>query len=198
MDKRYQIFISSTYKDLVEERRATSEAIIRLGCFPAGMELFPASSKSQFEYIKQVIDNSDYYILILAGKYGSMYDKSISYTEMEFNYAKKQGIPILAFVKRDINNLPKSKIESSVIKKDLLVKFRTSILNDKLVEMWDSPEELKYAVSNSLFKEFSDNPRRGWIRAKESDEYKAPRIFIDSNVPKDAQNGDIWIGGTWR
>ena len=70
-EKRYQIFISSTYSDLLEERRAVMDAILDLKCFPSGMEMFPAVDMEQFEYIKQIIDESDYYVLLLAGRYGS-------------------------------------------------------------------------------------------------------------------------------
>ena len=105
MNKRYQIFISSTYKDLVEERRAAMEAIIELDCFPAGMESFPASSQRQFDYISKIIDKSDYYIIIIAGKYGTLSDEGISFTEKEFDYAVEKGIPIISFVKRDISKL---------------------------------------------------------------------------------------------
>ena len=70
-EKKYQVFVSSTYEDLVEERKEVVQAILECGCIPAGMELFPGSSRSQWEVIKQVIDDSDYYVMILAGKYGS-------------------------------------------------------------------------------------------------------------------------------
>lgn len=36
------------------------------------MELFPASNKSQWDFIKRVIDESDFYLVIIAGKYGSI------------------------------------------------------------------------------------------------------------------------------
>ena len=49
MNKRYQIFISSTYEDLKEEREVVMQAVLQLKCFPAGMELFPAASIKQFE-----------------------------------------------------------------------------------------------------------------------------------------------------
>lgn len=194
MDKRYQVFISSTYEDLKRERRAAIEAIVDLGCFPAGMESFPASSQSQFEYITRVIDKSDYYILILAGKYGSLYDKSISYTEKEYNYAKEKGIPILAFVKKDIENLPESKKEISLKKRKMLESFKDSILNNKLVGMWNNAEELKRLIIQSLNKEFNDNPRTGWIRAGESDKYVSPIVYFTSEEPVNASVGDIWIG----
>ena len=71
MDKRYQVFVSSTYKDLIDERQEVMQALLETDCIPVGMELFPASSDSQWEYIKHIIDECDYYILIIAGRYGS-------------------------------------------------------------------------------------------------------------------------------
>lgn len=60
MKKKYQVFVSSTYDDLIEERKIVSQALLETSCFPAGMELFPASSLEQWELIKNVIDDSDY------------------------------------------------------------------------------------------------------------------------------------------
>lgn len=62
--------------------------------------MFPAADSEQFEYIKTIINESDYYVLVVAGRYGSIAEDGDSYTEKEFNYAVEQGIPILAFVKR--------------------------------------------------------------------------------------------------
>jgi len=75
MDKRYQIFISSTYADLKEERRRVIQTVMELDCIPAGMELFPAADEEQFEFIKRVIDDCDYYLLIIGGRYGSTTDQ---------------------------------------------------------------------------------------------------------------------------
>lgn len=41
MNKRYQIFISSTIKDLKGQRSALTQTILRKGYYPAGMEWFP-------------------------------------------------------------------------------------------------------------------------------------------------------------
>jgi len=51
MKVKYQVFISSTFKDLIEERQAAVEAILKAGHIPAGMELFK-SGKTQLETIK--------------------------------------------------------------------------------------------------------------------------------------------------
>jgi hypothetical protein len=72
MDKRYQVFISSTYADLQEERRRVIQTVIETDCIPAGMELFPAADEEQLEFIKRVIDDCDYYLLIIGGRYGSL------------------------------------------------------------------------------------------------------------------------------
>ncbi|MGN1152692.1 MAG: DUF4062 domain-containing protein [Candidatus Gastranaerophilaceae bacterium] len=58
-DKKYQIFVSSTYKDLKNERKAVIEQILNMGHLPVGMELFVASDDEQFEYIKRITNNCD-------------------------------------------------------------------------------------------------------------------------------------------
>lgn len=83
MNKKYTVFLSSTYDDLREERREVIHALLELGCIPCCMENFPSDDDEQFEFIKSVIDECDYYILILAGRYGSIGKYGISFTEME-------------------------------------------------------------------------------------------------------------------
>jgi len=45
LEKRYQVFISSTFQDLQGARQEVSQALLRADCFPAGMELFPAADE---------------------------------------------------------------------------------------------------------------------------------------------------------
>ena len=116
MDKRYQVFISSTFLDLKEKRQAVSQALLRSDCFPAQMENWPAMDAEQMEAIKQIIDESDYYVVISAGKYGSVSpDTGLSYTEMEYDYAVETGKPIIRLLHRDpFGALKGSQIESKV------------------------------------------------------------------------------------
>lgn len=161
MEKRYQIFISSTYADLIDERKGIMEAVLSLNCFPAGMEMFPATNMDQLEYIKKVIDMSDYYVLIIAGRYGSLAKDGISYTEKEYNYAKWKNIPILAFIYEDIEKLPSSKVDKNTEK---LEKFRNKVKKNRIVKFWSSASELKYMIHDSLLSEFGLNPQEGWIK----------------------------------
>jgi hypothetical protein len=61
MEKRFQVFISSTFIDLINERQAVLKAVLELNHMPAGMELFPATDDTSWQLIKDVIDSSDYY-----------------------------------------------------------------------------------------------------------------------------------------
>ena len=168
MEKRYQIFISSTFADLEEERKGVMEAIISLNCFPAGMEMFPATDTEQFEYIKTIIDESDYYVLIIAGRYGSVAEDGVSYTEKEFDYAKEKGVPILTFIKKNIEIIPASKTDQDNKKKKKLLAFREKAMKGRMVKFWDNASELKYNLQTSLSQEFRRNPRIGWIRGNTS------------------------------
>lgn len=85
MNKKYQVFVSSTYKDLKEERLAVTQQLLKMGFIPVGMEQFPASNMSQMEYIKMMLDSCDYYLLILAGKYGTVDTDGIGFTEKEYD-----------------------------------------------------------------------------------------------------------------
>src|SRR5436305_6908804 len=100
---RLQVFVSSTFSDLREERQAAVEAILSAGHIPAGMELFAAGDESQMEVIKQWIDESDVYLLILAGRYGSIESRTgKSYTQLEYEYALNKSKPLFACVIREI------------------------------------------------------------------------------------------------
>ena len=160
MDKIYRVFISSTYEDLKEERKEVTQALLEMDCFPTGMELFQASNETQWELIKRVIDSCDYYIVIIAGRYGSVHKETKkSYTQMECEYALESGIPILGFIRRDLDSLPHNKVD------DLSkVKQFIKIVKQKEVKYWSTPHELAGAVSRAMHHATENYPRIGWVR----------------------------------
>lgn len=96
---KYQVFISSTYEDMKEERQAAMSAILSMKHIPAGMEYFPARYLDQFEVIKSWIAMCDIFLLILGGRYGSICDNTgKSFVEMELEYAERTGKPIIAVI----------------------------------------------------------------------------------------------------
>ena len=101
-EKKIQVFVSPTYTDLKEERQAAVEAILSSGHIPAGMELFTAGDESQMTVIERWIDESDVYLLLLGGRYGSIEKVSgKSYTHLEYDYAIKKKIPLFAVLITD-------------------------------------------------------------------------------------------------
>ncbi len=171
MNKRFQVFISSTFYDLKEERKAIIESLLNAKYIPAGMETFSASSDEQFNYIKKIIDDCDYYILILKTNYGSISSSTgISYTEMEYNYAMSKKMPILAFVYDQLENIELSNREKK--NRALFFEFRDRILStNRLCKMWTSSLELIPSVMESLNEEVQSNPQIGWIRPDFYEQY---------------------------
>lgn len=171
MDKKYQIFISSTYDDLKDARRKVQDAILSMYQFPIGMEMFSAADEEQWKIIRETIDSTDYYVLILGQRYGSVIDSGedagISYTEKEFRYANDNGIPILVFIIDDSVPLLPKDIESDGEKREKLNAFKSVVKTGRMVEWWKTPEDLAQKVTIALYKAISHKKRPGWIRSDE-------------------------------
>lgn len=163
-DKKYQVFISSTYTDLVDERKAVEETIIRSGDFPVGMEAFPAADEEQFEFIKTIIDKCDYYILIIAGRYGSRAPDGLSYTEKEYRYAVENGIPVLVMLHGDRGSLSVDRSETDTEQIELLEKFISSVSEGRLRKNWTTVDGLKLVVREALDYAKATKQRPGWVR----------------------------------
>lgn len=161
---KYQVFISSTYVDLIEERRVVMESILKMDCIPAGMELFPAANDEQFEFIKRVIDDCDYYIIILGGRYGSSGSDGIGYTEKEFDYAISKGIPVVSFIHEDPGNLPVKKSDLDPMAAGKLAEFRNKVRTGRLVNFWSNKDDLGAKVVIGLIHAIKTNKRPGWNR----------------------------------
>lgn len=164
MEKKYQVFVSSTYKDLTDERQEVIQALLELDCIPVGMELFPAADDDQWTLIKRLIDDCDYYILIIGGRYGSLNKEGLSYTQMEYEYALSKEIPIISFLHKNPETIAvgKSEKDPALIKK--LSEFK-DLAQKKMCRYWDNALDLGSQVSRSLVKLIKDKPRDGWVKA---------------------------------
>ncbi|WP_191600206.1 DUF4062 domain-containing protein [Marinomonas algicola] len=212
MDKKYQIFVSSTFSDLIEERQEVMQALLELDCIPVGMELFPAADDDQWTLIKGLIDDCDYYVLIQAGRYGSIGPEGRSYTQMEYEYALEKNIPIISFLHSDVSKIEKGKSEDVAESIEKLNAFR-NLVQKKMCRFWASPAELGSQVSRSLVKLIKSKPQTGWIRAnlassdeanaeiarlrKEADELKAKLEKARTTAPEGSaglqQGNDVFV-----
>jgi hypothetical protein len=165
LDKRHQVFVSSTYADLKDERQAVLRTLMELDCIPAGMELFPAADEDQLEFIKRVIDDCDYYLLIIGGRYGSTTADGISYTEQEYDYAISKGLKVIALLHEDPGTISAAKSELDPVLRERLASFRTRVSNGRLVKFWKTSDQLPGLVALNVQKAIKLYPSVGWVRA---------------------------------
>lgn len=199
MRKKLQVFVSSTFTDLQSERQAAVQAILKAGHIPAGMELFTASDKSQWEIIKRWIDESDVYMLILGGRYGSVdKDTGISYTEMEYDYAVQQKKPLFSVViKEEALEEKVRKIGSDVIEKSdpqSLIKFRAKVLST-MSAFFEDERDIKLAIHESLGELGHQTNLVGWVSASEIVDVSALHAEI-SRLQTELKKAASSIGGS--
>lgn len=164
MEKRYQVFVSSTYEDLQEERREVMQALLALDCIPTGMELFPAADDDSWTLIKRFIEGCDYYIVVVGGRYGSTGPDGRGYTEMEYDFAAQAQIPTLGFLHGKPGLIPVVKSEPNDTGRAALQKFRKKIEDAKHAKYWTSAEQLAGRVALSMPLLMKSRPRVGWVR----------------------------------
>ena len=133
-------------------------------CIPAGMELFPAADDDQWTLIKRVIDDCDYCIVIIAGRYGSIGPEEKSFTQLEYEYAISRKKPVIAFLHKEPGKLPADDTERDPQQAKKLEDFR-NLAKRKMVRYWTTPADLGSVVSRSLVKLIKDKPATGWVKA---------------------------------
>lgn len=189
MDKVYQVFVSSTYADLADERRRVSETLAKAGYIPAGMELFPATDQQQLEFIKRVIDRCDYYVVVIGGRYGSLADEAISFTEKEYEYALERKIPVLAFIHGNPDAIPVGKTDQDNEKAKKLKDFCNRLASGRLIDYWTEPNELCTKVVIAVVQTANLTPGIGWIRGDQAIDPKvlqeAERLRIENDALKE-------------
>ncbi|MDC0771757.1 DUF4062 domain-containing protein [Streptomyces sp. HD] len=166
MQKRYQVFISSTRTDLEEERRTLTDALLMNQFIPVGMEHFPASPDKAWPIIKRFIDECDFYVLVIAGMYGSINPANkLSYTESEYHYAAQAKKPLYAFIHEDVSSLPAMNVERTTARRRKLAEFTARVEADVVRASWSNPSDLATKVTAALNRAAWDSSAVGWVRA---------------------------------
>jgi hypothetical protein len=164
--KKLQVFVSSTYADLRVERQAAVEAILAAGHIPAGMELFAAGDQSQMQVIRRWIEESDVFLLILGGRYGSIEPASgKSYVELEYEHALGIAKPVFAVVveadhvEERVKVLGTKAVETEHSQE--LRAFRARVL-ECIVRFWRDPRDIKLAIHETLAEYAEREDLVGW------------------------------------
>ena len=163
MTIKYQIFVSSTYEDLKHERNQVIKAVLQMGHIPIGMEMFNAANEAQWMTIKRHIDETDYYVVIIAHRYGSVTNEGISYTEKEFDYALSKNIPTLAFIIHDTASWPPTQVDRDHKKSRALTAFKDEV-KQRHICFWNTADDLPGKVAMALTQAMNMEPRVGWVQ----------------------------------
>lgn len=162
-DKRYQVFISSTYADLQEERGVLTQVLPTLGCMPCGLDISPVGATA-WTSLKKLIDESDYYVLVLGSRYGSLSPSGISYTHMEYVYASTKQKPILVLMHDSPDTRPAAFQEKTPEGRRQFQDFR-QLLAKGMVAGWSDHRSLEAALRRYLPQLIKSKPAVGWVRA---------------------------------
>lgn len=187
-NKKYQIFISSTYKDLIDERQEVVQTILKLHHIPAGMELFNGGD-SQWETIKKWIDESDIYILILGGRYGSIDPKKgLSYTELEYRYALQNKKPAFTVVLTDdfIEHKKKKHVFNNGLEKDIIEienidkynDFKTFVMDNTVVRFVKNLDCITGEVAIEISAKEKKYELKGWSKGENNNNILLNKIDI--------------------
>ena len=170
--RKFSIFISSTYDDLKDERQALVDVALENNFIPVGMEQFHAAPTSQWNVITKMIDECDFYLLVIGGRYGSIDEETgKSYTEKEYDYAKIKGLPVIVLIQKDsaITENKKDTGEDKYIKMKKLDTFRSKVKNDgNTVDFFTDLNSLRYVASTTLGRgvDYADD-NAGWVRYRD-------------------------------
>jgi Domain of unknown function (DUF4062) len=165
---RFQIFVSSTFSDLIREREFVVEELNRCGYIAVGMEQFPATDEDKFEYIQRMIEESDYYIVIIRARYGSVDRNGVSYTQKEYEYAVSIGRPTLAFIYELRGELAAKELDPELEKQAKLREFISDLENKKIAKYWKDKDGLTNIIKDSIFDITRRRPGIGWIRGDQA------------------------------
>jgi len=143
------IFISSTYEDLKEERKEAIRYIDRIG-HAVAMEKFFASNHQSKDVCLGKLQECDAVILILGFKYGSV-DKveGISFTEIEYNTVKTLGLPVFMFLKQSPDgNWRPDEFDSE--RESKLLSLKSRLDSERFRVPFTNPQELSTEIAGAI------------------------------------------------
>lgn len=147
----WRIFVSSTKEDLIPYREAVETVLTGMEHIPLGMEYFVSSPDSPIDVCLATVRRSQLYIVIVGMRYGSIEEGSgKSFTELEYDEAVKNKIPVLAFIIDEEQCPILPKFVDVGEKAEQLKQFKAKLNSSYLVSRFASIDNLKQLVEKSV------------------------------------------------
>jgi hypothetical protein len=161
--KRYSVYISSTTRDLQSETMSVANALLRASYIPLTTASFAATSEGTWDHIRRDIDTCDYFVLVTAGRLGSIGSDGKSFVEREYDYAREVNKPILVFM-RDADYARAHLLEETPEGRERLARFHERLTTEVICHSWRNEYELAMEIVNAVDVTASTDPQAGWIR----------------------------------
>ncbi len=140
---RKTVFISSTYKDLHEYRKALWELLPAFDVDVRGMEQFGARSTCPRETCLAEVEQSDVYVGIIAFRLGSVdAETKRSFTELEYEHAVKAQKDIRIYLAEEDTPFPASVIDKGDYDVGRLNAFKEHLRRQHTIAYFSSKEDL--------------------------------------------------------
>ncbi len=161
LDTRYQIFISTSGRDMQPERMVLSQTLVGMGFFAWGLEHRTPLTTT---LARRQIDECDYVILLLGSQYGEQAISGVSYLSLEYEYALSQAKPIIVFMHEQPENREIDLQETHPQLKDKFLAFRKKLLHEaEHIFYFKTPRELELAVRLNIPLMIEQYGGQGWV-----------------------------------
>ncbi len=146
-----KVFISSTYKDLIDYRTAAIRAVEGTNYQASKMEVFGARPDEPLDACLKEVEESNLFIGIYALRYGFIPEGAdISITEKEYVHARKLGRLIYCFLLDEENQPWLKKWIEGEPGKTKLEDFKKLIQEQHACAYFTTPDDLRAKVANAL------------------------------------------------
>ena len=162
LDKRYQVFITTSGKEMQPERMVVSQTLIGMGFFSWGLEQRTPLSTA---FARRQIDDCDYVLLLLGSQYGEQSVSGVGYMHLEYIYAVTKQKPIIVFMHENPQARDNELQEQQPALKAKFEDFRQQLQKEvEQVVSYRTLRDLELAVRSYMPQMLERNPVVGWVR----------------------------------
>lgn len=180
LDTRYQIFISTSGRDMQPERMVLSQTLVGMGFFAWGLEHRTPLTTT---LARRQIDECDYVILLLGSQYGEQAISGVSYLSLEYEYALSQAKPIIVFMHEQPENREIDLQETHPQLKDKFLAFRKKLLHEaEHIFYFKTPRELELAVRLNIPLMVEQHMGQGWVPAHQAQQLQDEIRLLRSKI----------------
>lgn len=180
LDTRYQIFISTSGRDMQPERMVLSQTLVGMGFFAWGLEHRTPLTTT---LARRQIDECDYVILLLGSQYGEQSISGVSYLSLEYEYALSQAKPIIVFMHEQPENREIDLQEIHPQLKDKFLAFRKKLLHEaEYIFYFKTPRELELVIRLNIPLMVEQHMGQGWVPAYQAHQLEDEIKLLKSKI----------------